>query len=255
MLPEHNFILDLLHTMLQHHLQLRLRLHLLLVALPHLPQFLLMILRLQLGDDPLIPINLLLIALLLLPILIQVKRLRAHAQPAQSPRLLIHMILQILRLFLLFVFFDDFIVEVELLRALGILLFQKDELFEQQLAVVLLGFQIVLDFVVVCSQEAVLLFDPLGDVGDELQMVVQLVLPAFDVGCLGPLEHGLLFDGFLHLVDDGGKSSHDVLLLLILQHGNFFGDPSDIILQLVVEGRDDLLVFLMGVHLVACPDP
>lgn len=147
--------------------------------------------------------------------------------------------------------FDDALVEVDLLANLGVFLLLHDQLLDQQLPVVLLRLVLALQLLVFLHQRPVFIINPLGNVSDELQVVVQLVLPVLQVGGLVTFLGLALLDLLLHLGELGVELADDVLLLLFLQLLGLRLDAVDVVVQLPLQSGNDLLVFLVGVRLVA----
>ena len=86
-------------------------------------------------------------------------------------------------------------------------------------------------------------------------MMVQLVLSAFNVRSLSPLDGRLLLNALLHLVQNAREPPHNVRLLLVLQTLDLVLDPVHVIPQLLLQISNMLHVLLLCVHLVPRPDP
>ena len=61
-------------------------------------------------------------------------------------------------------------------------LFLLDDLSDEQLSVLLLGFEFYVELGVLLDQVSVLVVDPLGDLRHGLQVLIKLLLPLLEIG-------------------------------------------------------------------------
>lgn len=91
------------------------------------------------------------------------------------------------------------------------------ELPHEQLPVVLLRLVLVPQLLVLLKQRPVLVVNPLGDVGDQLQVMLQLILPVLKLRTGFSLVGLPLFHAFFKFCHLAVELADDVLLLLILE--------------------------------------
>jgi len=158
------------------------------------------------------------------------------------------------QIFLLFLLLDHSLIKVYLFLDLCVLFLLHDELLDEQLSVVLLGLVLQLQLLVFLHELSVLVVDLLGDARDQLQVVVQLVLPVLQVSCLVSLLVLSLFDLLLHFGELTVELPDDVLLLLFLQFLGLRLDPINVLMKLVLQGVYDLLIRHISIVFVAESD-
>lgn len=146
----------------------------------------------------------------------------------------LHESLNIDLLFILLLFFNDFLKGGHFLLKLCVFFLLHYKLADEKLSIILLGFEVRLQLGIPLDQKPIFIINALCNGRDKLQIVLHFVFSFLEVALLVALERLLLLDRISHLLHFCVEFANDVFFLLVAQFFHFWNYTVDHPLNMII---------------------